>query len=87
MSSSSLVIGTLKAEVVGPGSSLPVSLSDNYGQMMVGFIPREEGTSKISSSFVFILDSFPASQVWCKVFHFFINNKIVLITKFPFVGV
>lgn len=44
MSSSSLVIGTLKAEVVGPGSSLPVSLSDNYGQMMVGFIPREEGT-------------------------------------------
>lgn len=44
MSSSSLVKGTLKAEVVGPGSSLPVSLSDNYGQMMVGFIPREEGT-------------------------------------------
>lgn len=44
MYSSSLVTGTLKAEVVGPGSSLPVSLSDNYGQMMVGFIPREEGT-------------------------------------------
>ncbi|XP_065926036.1 filamin-A isoform X4 [Magallana gigas] len=39
--------GTLKAEVVGPGSSLPVSLSDNYGQMMVGFIPREEGNHYI----------------------------------------
>nr|XP_034327979.1 filamin-A isoform X5 [Crassostrea gigas] len=39
--------GTLKAEVVGPGSSLPVSLSDNYGQMVVGFIPREEGNHYI----------------------------------------
>lgn len=44
MSFSSHVTGTLKAEVVGPGSSLPVSLSDNYGQMVLGFVPREEGT-------------------------------------------
>lgn len=39
--------GTLKAEVVGPGSSLPVSLSDNYGQMVLGFVPREEGNHYI----------------------------------------
>ncbi|XP_078312683.1 filamin-A-like isoform X1 [Crassostrea virginica] len=39
--------GTLKAEVVGPSSTLPVSVTDNYGQVVVAFVPKDEGNHYI----------------------------------------
>ncbi|XP_056004557.1 filamin-C-like isoform X2 [Ostrea edulis] len=39
--------GSLRAEVVGPGSTLPVSVTDNYGQTVVAFVPQDEGNHYI----------------------------------------
>lgn len=48
--------GSLRAEVVGPGSTLPVSVTDNYGQTVVAFVPQDEGKNPwMSVVFIFIL--------------------------------
>ncbi|XP_062567856.1 filamin-C-like isoform X1 [Saccostrea cucullata] len=39
--------GSLRAEVVGPGSTVPATVTDSYGQTLVAFVPREEGNHYI----------------------------------------
>ncbi|XP_061194598.1 filamin-A-like isoform X4 [Saccostrea echinata] len=39
--------GSLRAEVVGPGSAVPATVTDSYGQTLVAFVPKEEGNHYI----------------------------------------